>query len=110
MRIHEPEGFAERMPTAKKVLRFPLTSLGPNDQWSADGHDKLSQIGFPIYGIRDKWSGKWLGLWVVPNNRLKEAVAYLFLSLVYEMGGKSFSILLIADLHPLIVLQACRCK
>ena len=30
---------------------------------------------------------KWLGLWVVPNNRLKLAVAFLYLSLVKELRG-----------------------
>jgi hypothetical protein len=61
--------------------------LGPHHEWSGDGHDKLAQIGFPIWGIRDKWSGKWLGLWVVPNNRLKLVIAYLYLRLIIELEG-----------------------
>ncbi|KAF9229380.1 hypothetical protein BS17DRAFT_805109 [Gyrodon lividus] len=73
--------------TSKKVSREPLVSLGPYHEWSGDGHDKLSEIGFPIWAIRDKWSGKWLGIWVVPNNRLKTTISYLYLSLVYELGG-----------------------
>ncbi|KAH0584830.1 hypothetical protein H2248_008108 [Termitomyces sp. 'cryptogamus'] len=32
-------------------------------------------------------SGKWLGLWVVPNNRHQKDVAFLFLHLVNEFGG-----------------------
>ncbi|KIJ07092.1 hypothetical protein PAXINDRAFT_182558 [Paxillus involutus ATCC 200175] len=64
MRHHDPGGFKLR-----------------------DGHDKLTSIGFPIWGVRDKWSGKWLGLWVVPNNRLKSAVAYLYLSTIESVGG-----------------------
>ncbi|KJA25629.1 hypothetical protein HYPSUDRAFT_85343 [Hypholoma sublateritium FD-334 SS-4] len=87
MRVQDPAGFAEREPSAKKVHRGVLISLGPHHEWSADGHDKLSAIGFPIWGVRDKWSGKWLGLWVVPNNRLKLSVAYLYLKLVSELGG-----------------------
>ncbi|KAG1748682.1 hypothetical protein EDB19DRAFT_1905026 [Suillus lakei] len=87
MRQHEPDGFAQREPSKKKVSRQPLVSLGPHHQWSGDGHDKLSKIGFPIWAIRDQWSGKWLGMWVVPNNRLKTSIAYLYLSLVYEIGG-----------------------
>jgi hypothetical protein len=90
MKIQEPEGFEHRHPTAKKIHRQPLVALGPNDQWSCDGHDKLTKIGFPVWGVRGKWSGKWLGLWVVPNNRLKVVVAYLFLSLVHELGGAWF--------------------
>ncbi|KAF9461875.1 hypothetical protein BDZ94DRAFT_791699 [Collybia nuda] len=87
MRIQDPEGFRKREPEGKKVHRTQLISLGIHHEWSADGHDKLSQIGFPIWGVRDKYSGKWLGLWVVPNNRLKDAIGYLYLSLVKELGG-----------------------
>ena len=87
MRRHEPDGFTQREPLRKKISRQPLVSLGPHHQWSGDGHDKLSKIGFPIWAIRDQWSGKWLGMWVVLNNRLKTSIAYLYLSLVYEIGG-----------------------
>ncbi|KAG6848069.1 hypothetical protein H0H93_003660 [Arthromyces matolae] len=87
MRIIDPEGFSLREPTSKKIHRGVLTSIGPNHEWSADGHDKLVRIGFAIWGVRDKWSGKWLGLWVIPNNRLKVAIAYLYLSLVAKLGG-----------------------
>ena len=87
--MHEfcPEGFSRRHPEATKVHRVPLMSLGPNDEWSGDGHDKLCKIGMAIYGIRDKVSGMWLGLWVVPNNCLNIVIAYLYLSLVEECGG-----------------------
>ena len=87
--MHEfcPEGFERRHPKATKIHRIPLMSLGPNDEWSGDGHDKLCKIGMAIYGIHDKASGMWLGLWVVPNNRLNIVVAYLYLSLVEERGG-----------------------
>jgi hypothetical protein len=102
MRKQDPEGFANREPAVgKKVLRTPLVALGPHHEWSADGHDKLSKLGFPIYGIRDKWCTKWLGLWVVPNNRLKLAVAFLYLSLVKKLGGMFYfvSILLLNTLR-----------
>lgn len=88
MQFLDSEGFARREPTSKKIHRGILTSIGPHHEWSADGHDKLVSIGFAIWGIRDKWSGKWLGLWVIPNNRLKSAIAYLYLSLIAELGGK----------------------
>lgn len=87
MHLHDDAGFSIREPAAKKVHRSVLTSLGPHHEWSGDGHDKLAGIGFPIWGVRDKWSSKWLGLWVVPNNRLKKAVALLFLQLIKEQGG-----------------------
>lgn len=89
MHVQDPDGFAIREPSAsKKVFRVPLVSLGPHHEWSADGHDKLSKLSFLIWGICDKWSGKWLGLWVVPNNRLKVAIGYLYLSLVKKLGGE----------------------
>ncbi|KAF8832133.1 hypothetical protein HHX47_DHR1000890 [Lentinula edodes] len=87
MRDQHPEGFANREPTAKKIHRSVLVCVGPHQEWSGDGHDKLTGIGFPIWAVRDVWSGKWLGIWVVPNNRLKDTIAYLYLKLVYEYGG-----------------------
>ncbi|KAJ3994232.1 hypothetical protein F5050DRAFT_1800803 [Lentinula boryana] len=87
MREEDPDGFKSRDPTAKKIKCSVLVCLGPHHEWSGDGHDKLTAIGFPIWGMHDVWSGKWLGLWVVPNNRLKETIGYLFLKLVHEYGG-----------------------
>lgn len=89
MRAIDPNGFTMREPDAQKIHRGVLVSLGPHHEWSCDGHDKLSRIGFPIWGVRDKWSGKWLALWVVPNNRLMAAIAYLYLSLIVLLGGTS---------------------
>ena len=88
MRKEQPKGFELRDPTAKKIKRSVLVCLEPHHEWSGDGHDKLSAIGFPIWGVRDVWATKWLGLWVVPNNRLKESIGYLFLKLVHEYGGE----------------------
>ncbi|KAG1834205.1 hypothetical protein EV424DRAFT_1468724 [Suillus variegatus] len=87
MMLQEPEGFIVRQPTSKKLSQRPLVVLGPHHEWSGDGHDKLTQISFPIWGICDVWSGKWLGIWVLPNNCLKDAIAYLYLSLCYQLGG-----------------------
>lgn len=87
MHCQDPGGFELHDPTAKKVAREPLVALGPHHEWSADGHDKLASIGFPIWGVCDKWSGKWLGLWVVLNNRLKTAIAHLYLSTIESIGG-----------------------
>jgi len=72
----DPGGFRLRQPTSRVIRRSALTSRGPHDEWSADGHDKLVKYGIGIWGIRDKFSGKWLGLWVLPNNRLGRTVAY----------------------------------
>ena len=40
-----------------------------------------------IWAVVDDATSKWLGAWVVPNNRLGVVVAYLALSLIEEMGG-----------------------
>jgi hypothetical protein len=88
MRLQDPEGFAIQDPIARKVHQVPLVVLGPHYEWSGDGHDKLASIGFPIWALHDVWSGKWLGIWVLPNNRLKLAIAYLYLSLVEELSGE----------------------
>lgn len=88
MHLQDPTGAAAREPTAKKVHKAQLVALGPHHEWSADGHDKLSALGFPIWGIRDKWTGQWLCLRVVPNNRLRDSMAYLYLEVIHKLGGK----------------------
>lgn len=89
MWMQHPDGFVIHEPTSgKKIHRTPLVAIGPHHEWSADGHDKLLKPGFPIWGAHNKWSAKWLGLWVVPNNRLKVAIAYLYLSLIKRLGGE----------------------
>jgi hypothetical protein len=97
--MHEldPDGFAARAPTAKKIHRVPIVALGIHDRWCADGHDKLKKIGFPIWAVREMWSGKWLGLWSIPDNRLKLAIAYLYLRLVEEHGGNDSDCFIICD-------------
>jgi len=87
MRAQDPDGFLAREPTAKKIKCGVLVSLGPHHEWSVNSHDKLTAIGFPIWGVRDKWSGRWLGLWVIPNNQFRFAIAYLYLKLVAELEG-----------------------
>ncbi|KAI0719352.1 hypothetical protein C8T65DRAFT_693334 [Cerioporus squamosus] len=83
----DPTGFVQRHPKSKKKHRTVLIVRGPDFEWSCDGHDKLSAIGFPIWGVRDVWSGKWHGIWVVPSNRVKVVIAYLYLRLVKQRGG-----------------------
>ena len=104
MHKEDPSGFIKRHPAAKKIPRVPLTSAGPNAEWCGDGHDKLNSIGVGLYGIHDKASGKWLGLWATPTNRDGKTVGYLYLSLVEKLGGKllwfnSFTIYLLSHLN-----------
>ncbi|KAK2464499.1 hypothetical protein APHAL10511_003478 [Amanita phalloides] len=87
MHTHDIEGFEIRQPKSKEIKRVPKYPLGIHQRWSADGHDKLNKIGFPIYAIVDDATSKWLGAWVVPNNRMGDVVAYLFLETVEKYGG-----------------------
>lgn len=99
MHEQDPEGFAKREPAAKKIHREPKHPIGINDRWAGDGHDKLYSIGFPIWAIVDDGTSKWLGAWVVPSNRMGIIVAYCFLKLVEEKGGKVVSYFSHARLH-----------
>lgn len=88
MHIHDNAGFEKRNPTAKRIHREPKVPIGINERWSADGHDKLNGIGFPIWAIVDDATGRWLGVWVVPSNRLGNIIAFLYLIAVETAGGK----------------------
>jgi hypothetical protein len=79
MHAHDDDGFKHRDPTSKKVLRFPKVPIGIHERWAGDGHDKLYKIGFPIWAIVDDATGKWLGGWVVPSNRMGETSSYAVL-------------------------------
>jgi hypothetical protein len=90
MREIAPEGFIIRHPHLGqgkgKIHREKVLCLGPHEKWSVDGHEKLSDIGFGIYGIRDTW-GVIHGYWVVPSARLQVIPEYLYLKLVQKVGG-----------------------
>ncbi|KAJ7777976.1 hypothetical protein DFH07DRAFT_766191 [Mycena maculata] len=88
MHDFEEEGFKKRHPRAKKKTnRTPLTAVGPDEEWSMDGHDKLNAAGFGVYGIRDKWAKKRLHYRVVPSNRYTAVVGVVFLECVKKCGG-----------------------
>jgi hypothetical protein len=42
------DGFAGQAPTIKKIHCVQTIALGPHHRWSANGHNKLKAIGFPI--------------------------------------------------------------
>jgi len=54
LRRIDPVAVLYRRLGSKKRTRVSLTADGPHHQWSIDGHDKLTKLGMPIYGIRDK--------------------------------------------------------
>lgn len=86
MHTHDAAGFIKRDPTAKRIHCEPKVPLGINEWWSADGHDKLNGIGFPVWAIVDDAVGRWLGIWVVPSNHLGHIIAYLYLQAVENVG------------------------
>lgn len=88
MKKWNPSGLASRRPGTRKIVRSPIVSIGPNEQWSIDGHDKLAKFGIGIYGIRDVYSGRMLALRAMPCNRRKEDVHLVYLETVEEAGGK----------------------
>ncbi|KZS87929.1 hypothetical protein SISNIDRAFT_418873 [Sistotremastrum niveocremeum HHB9708] len=88
MKAIHPEGFILRHPDFRttKIHNGKVITIGPGERWGVDGHEKLTLIGFSIYGIRDAW-GKILRFQVVPNARNEQIVDYVFLLTVQEAGG-----------------------
>ena len=91
-----PEGFDLWHPGAKKALipELPLLLLGPYQEISVDGHEKLNaqalqmgDISIPIYAYRDKWSGFIIKLIAVPDSRSAAPLGHLYLDLIAECGG-----------------------
>ena len=60
---------------------------GPNRVWSADGHDKLVDFGFQIYGLIDSYSRFVLNAFFGITNRCQVAVMKYFLFCVGMMMG-----------------------
>jgi len=88
MHMHDADRFTIHEPSAgRTVFQTPLVSTGQHHEWSANGHNKLLKLRFLIWGVHNKWSRKGLGLWVIPNNCLKVAIGYLYLTLVKKLGG-----------------------
>ncbi|KZS86609.1 hypothetical protein SISNIDRAFT_420719, partial [Sistotremastrum niveocremeum HHB9708] len=89
----DPLGTSRRFPgkIKDKPLRGRLTAIGPGAEINCDGHDKLGaqaltmgDIGLPIYGMKDKYSGYVLHLVVVPNNRLETAIGHVYLDMLEQ--------------------------
>ncbi len=71
---------------------------------------KLYKIGFQIYGIVDDATGRSLGAWVLPSNRLGFSIAYCFLCVVEKYGSKSSRILPGVAIYLLTLVQEYLCK
>jgi hypothetical protein len=113
--MHEwfPEGPEIRFPghNKTKILRRPLSALGPFHEVSSDGHEKLGtqalkmgDISLPIYGWKDKWTAYLLKLNVVPESRTNAAIGHLFLDFVEEIGGKSNCHVQISASHSGVII------
>lgn len=87
MRAFAPQGFVTRRPNSKQLKRSTLVAVGPDAEWSVDGHDKLKGIGMEVYGIRDKWGGKFIHYVVLPSNRFADIIGVVLLDCVLKCGG-----------------------
>ena len=83
-----PAGAVARHPTTRKVHYHGLWSIGPNEEWGVDGHEKiLNKMGISVYGVIDKFSRMELALWAMPNARLLEIPPAVILRLMKEKKG-----------------------
>ena len=48
---HAPEGLTRRFPGANRIHRPTLSSIGPNHQHHADGHEKLNAQALNMGGV-----------------------------------------------------------
>jgi len=83
--ILDHSGTENRQPK-QRCWRKRWSVRGPNRVWSVDGHDKLSEYGFQIYGIIDGYSRYVLGCWVGLSNRTQVAVQKFYLKTVCRYG------------------------
>ena len=104
--MHEfaDEGFEKHMPTLKQIPHSPLTSIGPDEEWSMDGHDKLWAAGFDIYGVWEKWSDRWHHCRVIPSNRYAAVVGVIQLECIKKVGGTWLMLLAILMIELFIVI------
>ena len=85
----EPQVVASRRPGAQKVHKRGLHSIGPDEEWSVDGHDKLvNSMGVGVWGVVDKFSRYILAHYAVPNNWLADVTLALYLLTIKKAGGK----------------------
>ncbi len=83
-----PDAVAARHPVTRKVHHHGIWSIGPNEEWCVDGHEKLlPTMGIAVWGIIDKYARVELGLWAMPNARVQELPPALYLRVVRNQGG-----------------------
>lgn len=105
---HNPDAAAARHPTTRKVHHHGIWSIGPNEEWCVDGHEKLVNLmGISVWGIIDKYSRVELGLWAMPNARIPEIPPALYLRTVKGKGGKSMLIEIQYTADIVVFWQEC---
>ncbi|KAJ7199361.1 hypothetical protein GGX14DRAFT_373160 [Mycena pura] len=94
MLLNDPEGYDGRYPGRKRIKRAQLKAHGTWQEIHMDGHEKLGAqalemggIGFPIYGMKDKWGTGILYLSVVPDDRHSDVIGHVFLDFVELYGA-----------------------
>jgi hypothetical protein len=89
-RNYDKESSDARHPVTRKQHTHGLWSVGPNEEWCVDGHEKiLLSMGIVVYSINDKYSRKELCLEAMPSARVPEIPSVLYLRLVRVLGGLS---------------------
>ncbi|KZT59911.1 hypothetical protein CALCODRAFT_430333 [Calocera cornea HHB12733] len=89
MRTGDEYHVTGRTPGKKQIHKTSLWSIGVSEEWSGDGFEKLQRVagGLPCWGLRDKASRRFLGLWVLPNVRLGVVPPALYLRAARKAGG-----------------------
>jgi len=112
MREVDPVGFIRRSPGGGvRVQRVPMWGVGPWNQLSVDGHDKLRAFGIYIYGRRDNFSGYVMHLYMGRLNRnphiINRETIRMFMNYGTEEEGcipVTIIYLLLLSMHPGIVI------
>lgn len=94
MAVKAPHGAIIQCPGSKnKLSHTPLTSPGLFHEIHCDGHEKLGHlalhiggVGIPIYGMREKCTGRYIRLVVVLNDCLAVVIGHVYLDMVEEYG------------------------
>ena len=71
------------------LLRTPIVQhiiLGPNFIWSIDGHDKLAEWGFQIYGGIDAYAYNIIWIYVGILNRTSQSILRQYFTTCFTLG------------------------
>ncbi|KAF8998666.1 hypothetical protein BDQ17DRAFT_1247363, partial [Cyathus striatus] len=92
-RVQNPEASEARHPRTRKVHHHGIWSIGPNEEWCVDGHEKLINcMCIAVWGVIDKYSHMELSLYAMPNSRVQQLPPALFLRLVKDKGGMPLTV------------------